>query len=280
MPKRLSPAEKIRRERERIAKQKLREQAKQARHREQLNRRALRKLTTLTNKASKAFENFAPEQDGYWGKSECKQLNIPTAAALMADAKRKAKTHYEQSKRELRLQKKMRTLFPMIENAWFDGMDSEEIQWVGRAIGTIVFDVPARYIGWRSESFHEAYIQAKKNGETLKPSPEHIYPRQFCGELLVYHMLLYEGIEFDQFILYVNVFRQIAHVLSAENHDMKGFQGRDTFVCPEHAYKLAGIHMVSTGDGEELLRIEDVAPLDVLEVVYGERLEELHKYNC
>jgi len=282
MPRLLSRAERLAREQERENKRKAQQDAKNARlkrreeaRQRQHTHRASRKLTALINKAVTP----PPDNNPYWGKSECKRYGTPTVAVLMATSKRRAKSQYESRKRELRFVKKLHTLFPMIENAWFVGMDDEDIQWVGRAIGTIVFDVPTRYIGWRSEKYHEARVKTSETGNAIKPSPEHIYPRQLCGELLVHHMMINEGLEFDHFVAYVNVFRQIAHVLSDENQDMKEYQGRSTFICPEHAYEVAGIRMIEMHDGEKLLRLEDVTPPDVLETVFGERLDELHKYS-
>ena len=137
----------------------------------------------------------------------------------------------------------------------------------GRMLGTLLFEVPFNFIGWESDN----YIAAKEADKTTKPTPEHIYPRQFDGEFILSHLTTKGEISYDMFSRYVDVFSQTAKVLSEENVRLEKYQKSHLFVQPELSYMAAGVN-VTTDPNTEILRLEEVAPPEVIDGFFGARV--------
>ena len=142
----------------------------------------------------------------------------------------------------------------------------------GRMIGTLIFELPFRFIGWKSKSYMEARTFKKMtDGTTLAPTHEHVYPRQFDGEFLLCHMQTMGGMSRETFSKYIDIFRQTAHVLKQENMNLEQYQKAHRFISPEAAYLAAGVEVVQCEGGQTFHRLEEVAPQKVLHAFFGYR---------
>ena len=143
----------------------------------------------------------------------------------------------------------------------------------GRLIGTHIFELNPRFMGWKSDAYLAAREKQKQEtGKALSPTDEHIYPRQFDGEFLLCHMITMGGMSWNEFLDYVDVFTQVAHVMPNENTSLIEYQKSHTFVSPEDAYEKAGIAVKDCGTECYYRRLEDVAPQKVLHAYFGRRV--------
>lgn len=142
----------------------------------------------------------------------------------------------------------------------------------GRCVGTLLFELPFKFIGWKSEAYIIATaIKRETEGKGLPPTHEHIYPRQFDGEFLICHMEVMGYMSKATFEEYVNVFCQTAHVTRQENEDLGRYQKAHKFIAPEIAYDAAEVKVVYFDSGRRFHRLEEVAPQKVLHAYFGRR---------
>lgn len=141
---------------------------------------------------------------------------------------------------------------------------------------------PTTFIGWESKKYLDAVAAAEKVGVSKSNvkgvTDEHIYPMQFFGLFLLTHLRVCGSLSLEQFTLYMEVLNQVAHVTKKENETLgcgsSAPQHPSKFLGPERAYREAGIDVNFTS----IKRLEDVAPIEVLEAFFGDRLPEVYKY--
>lgn len=146
---------------------------------------------------------------------------------------------------------------------------------IGRLIAVHLRELGSYTLDWHSQE------SIRTNTYVL----EHIYPLQVDGEIIFHHLRLSQNgivpkITYKMFLQYCRVFLQVAKTTSEENKAL-GLRGNESpqnvnvFITPEWAYKEAGIDVIFT----PIKRIEHVAPKEVLEAFFGDRLKEFHKYS-
>lgn len=287
MPKRLSPAEKLRRERERIAKQKARLEARLQKQQEQKTVKALRPINRLLGRAAARFEHFCPDDNPFWEKDTLmRTFGIPSPKTFIADYEREcvleAKRIQKAERRKIRLENRIWRIYQAMTSWYVADMDQDMIRDSARDLGQLIYEVePVCYIGWTSQKALEARASAKRSGIPFAFTEEHLYPRQLAGEILMYHLIVTDGeLSLGTCRRYIDVFRQVARVTGGENIALAPFQKREVFITPELAYQQAGIEVVYDNNRTKFQRLEHVAPIEVLREIFGERVDEFHKYSC
>ncbi len=191
--------------------------------------------------------------------------------ALAKTTALETKRHANQLAVELTRQKRRAIVHRMVLAAYVPGMDAEELKMAGRKIGTLIFELSFRFMGWKSAAYLTTKAEKKQAGEAFQPTHEHIYPRQFDGEFLMCHMITMGDLSFDLFCDYMDVFCQTAHVLNNENKTLEKYQKADIFISPETAYDAAGIKVEQASGNYTFYRLEEVAPPEVLCSFFGRR---------
>jgi len=185
------------------------------------------------------------------------------------------------AKKEAKLKWVHKFLSTLIEED-IGSLPDYEISILSRLFGTAARETrPAVFVGWESQDYHDSVLFAEIDGKK-KPNPteEHFYPMQFYGLFLLTHIKVCQSLTREQFDAYMEVFNQVAHVTKKENEALgcgdEAPQNPSKFTSPERAYREAGVIVNFT----PIKRLEDVAPREVLEVFFGDRLEEVYKYKC
>lgn len=198
--------------------------------------------------------------------SESNKLNGFTSTTFF----QKYKNNLKAKKRGIKTLKNRKR---RMKNVWFAilgivtqhkmGMlEDKDIPIQSRNIGTLLFEIkPFKFSGYESiES-----IKRREANKKYRATYEHFYPRQFAGLVILTHIKLFGELTLEQFEQYCDVFTQVHKVTREENKLLERYQKTEKFISPDETYRLANIILQKVKDALPVLKIEDVAPQELIE---------------
>jgi hypothetical protein len=123
-----------------------------------------------------------------------------------------------------------------------------------RGIGTLLFDLPARYSGKASK----AVLQSKYHAGT-KWCPEHFIPRQVSGHRIL-DTFLNERFDMKKLLVMLWDSTEVHYVLPEENTALMPHQKPGVFTTWEAAYDAVGIELVDWPKGTLIKKLPQIYP--------------------
>lgn len=190
-------------------------------------------------------------------RKDCNKYDVEHAHRLISEAKLEGKRRFKRREREENFRDDVWVIWQQNRNLYQFDLNKRKLQRYARNIGQNIYDLPATWTGYRTVD----------SIDTNQKVPEHFYPRQWAGRVVVNYILEHDGIEFDVLYDLLKVLSQVHFTTKEENQKLRKLQDSETFIDWHEPY----VELCS-----ELVHEKDLGPVKEI----GDILSDPHKYYC
>jgi hypothetical protein len=192
-------------------------------------------------------------------RKDCNKYDVEHANHLIKKAKLDGNRRRRAREREENFRDDVWVIWQKNHNLHLhrSNLNKRKLQKYARGIGQDIYDLPSTWTGYRT-------VDAIN---TKQKVPEHFYPRQWAGRVVVNYILEHDGIEFDVLCDLLKVLSQVHFTTKEENQKLRTLQDSETFIDWHGPYN----ELCS-----ELVHEKDLGPVKEI----GDVLTDPHKYFC